>query len=120
MTDDEYTAWWKMKDAVIPRIKELKMKGLSYKAITEILVKDYPNMGLTASHVSKWGLRTLGAMNLFNRNIDGSLVEKGRNIFIDADTLKLLEEARERLRVDLGRKFLPSYSETIKDFINKC
>lgn len=114
----ELAEYSKMKDACIPRIKELKLKGLSYKEITEILVKDHPN--LTVSYVSKWGLRELGNMSRYTKNDDGSLSVKGYDIFVSADVMKLLEEARERLRVDLGRTYLPSYSETIKDFINKC
>jgi hypothetical protein len=120
MYDESVRVWCEMRDAVIPRIKELKMQGLTYKAVTEILVKDYPNMGLTESNVSKWGLRALGNMTKYRKAEDGSLVSKGEHIFISADVLKLLEEARKQLQVDLGKKFLPSHSETIKDLINKC
>jgi hypothetical protein len=120
MYDESVRAWCEMRDAVIPRIKELKLKGLTYKTITTELQKDYPNMGLTESCVSKWGLRELGSMTRYRKTEDGGLTPRGYDIFVSAEVVKLLEDARERLRVDLGKKYLPSYSETIKDLLDKC
>ena len=116
--NDYIEEYVKMRETCTPRIKELKLKGLSYKAITEILAKEYPN--LTESYVSKWGLKVLGSMHDYRRNPDGSLVRRRYEITIDDETMNLLAKARERLRDDWGMDYLPSYSDTIKDFINKC
>ena len=110
--------WSKMKSACIPRIKELKLKGMTYKAITIQLQKEYPD--LTESEVSKWGLRELGSMHDYRRNPDGSLVRKRYEIWIDDETMERLTKARERLRDDLGMSYLPSHSITIKDLLDKC
>jgi hypothetical protein len=116
--DAELKEWFKMKSACIPRIKELKLKGMTYKAITIQLQKEYP--ALTESEVSKWGYRELGSMQDYRKNPDGSLVRKRYEIWIDEETMERLTKARERLRDDWGRSYLPSHSETIKDLLDKC
>jgi hypothetical protein len=112
---DDYS---KMKEECSPKIRELKLKGLSYKEITTQLQSKYPD--LTESYVSKWGLRMLGQMSRYQKNKDGGLSLKYHEIAITPDVMERLEEARERLRVDLGRRFKPTHSETIKDLLDKC
>lgn len=107
-----------MREACSPTIKELKLKGLTYGKITVELQKTYPSM--TESTVSKLGIKLLGSMHDYRRNTDGTLTKKRYTISIDDEVMNLLEEVRKRLRVDLGRTYVPSYSETIKDLINKC
>ena len=101
-----------------PTIKELKLKGFTYGKITTELQKTYPN--ITQSTVSKLGRKLLGSMHDYRKNPDGTITKKKYTINVNDKVMGLLEEARKRLRVDLGRTNLPSYSETIEDFINKC
>jgi hypothetical protein len=107
-----------MREACEPTIKELKLKGLTYGQITKEIQKTYPN--ISASTVSKIGLKALGSMHDYRKNSDGTLTKKRYQISIDDKAMDSLDKARERLRMDWGMTYLPSYSETIKDLLNKC
>ena len=94
------------------------MQGKSYKDIALEIQKKYPE--ITHSMIGKWGRKMLGSMQNYSKNEDGSLYKDVFHLRVDKKTYDAFQEVRERLRVDLNRKYKPTDQETIIDLINKC
>ena len=120
--DSDWMKEWKRQQAireeVEPYIKEAKMQGKSYKDIALEIQKKYPE--ITHSMIGKWGRKMLGSMQNYSKNEDGSLYKDVFHLRVDKKTYDAFQELRERLRVDLNRKYKPTDQETIIDLINKC
>lgn len=117
MMRDMYEVW----ELSLPRIKELRMQGFSYKVITEMLQGEFPE--LTESYVSKWGSKAgLPLLNQFTK-VNGELKLDPRKQFkylrIDMVLAERFEEARLRLQQDLQRQFPPSDAQVITDLLDK-
>ena len=107
-----------IRDEVEPYIKEAKLRGDSYIKITLHIQKKHPE--ITLSLVSKWGRKMLGSMDNYSKNKDGSLYKDAFFLRVDKKTYDALQEAGERLKVDLNRKRKPPDQEIITDLLNKC
>ena len=107
-----------IREEVEPYIKEAKLRGESYADIAKHIQKKYPE--ITYSLVNKWGRKMLGAMESYSKNEDGSLYKDVFYLRVDKKTYDVFQEVRERLKVDLSRKYAPTDRETIMDLINKC
>ena len=109
---------WKLS---MPRIKEFRMQGISYRVITEMLASEFPE--LTESFVSKWGSKAgLPLINQFTK-VDGELKLDPKKTFkhlrIDMVLAERFEHARLRLQQDLRKKFPPNDAQVIEDLLNK-
>ena len=107
-----------IREEVEPYIKEAKLRGEAYTKIALEIQKKYPE--ITASQVGKWGRKLLGSMDSYSKNEDGSLYKDVFYLRVDKKTYDAFQEARERLKVDLGMKYAPTDRATIMDLINKC
>jgi hypothetical protein len=113
--------WRKQKaiqEEVEPYIKEAKLRGDTYVKIALHIQKKYPE--ITESLVSKWGRKMLGSMQDYAKNEDGSLYQNVFYLRVDKKTYDAFQEARERLKADLGMDYAPTDRATIMDLINKC
>ena len=122
--EEDWLAEWRKKDAILdefePYIKEAKLRGDSYNQIACHIAEKYPQVMITESMVSKRGKRLLGSMRDYSKDKDGNLYKDVFYLRVDKKTYDAFQKARERLQVDLRKKYLPTDEETIMDLINKC